>query len=302
MRQQADRRCRVDDGNDWTILQEIRMLRNTLAGGIMVVLAWGVCSGQTTQPSGTASRATTAPDAVKAEGQSPGMAALAKASAGGKYVFIFFSKENDDKTVAMRKVVDGAVAKATEKATTVAIDINSATEKEIVAKYGVAAAPMPLVLAIAPNGAITGGFPITFEEKELLDAFASPGTEKCLKALQSRKLVLLCAQNKTTTSNDAASKGAEEFKADKRFAEFTEIILVDPADAAEAKFMTQLHIAPKTGEAVTVLLAPPGSVVCTVKGKVDKEALATAVTAAASNSGCGPGGCGPGGCGPQVGK
>ena len=50
-------------------------------------------------------------------------------------------------------------------------------------------APMPLVLAIAPNGAITGGFPTRFEEEQLLGAFATPGTQKVIKSLQEGKLV-----------------------------------------------------------------------------------------------------------------
>ena len=62
---------------------------------------------------------------------------------------------------------------------------------------------MPLVLAVAPNGAVTGGFPTTFEKQQLVDAIATPSTQKCLKALQDGKLVFLCVQNGETKSNDA---------------------------------------------------------------------------------------------------
>ena len=51
---------------------------------------------------------------------------------------------------------------------------------------------MPLVLAVAPNGAITGGFPLKLTEQDVAGAFVSPGTAGCLKAMQARKLVLLC--------------------------------------------------------------------------------------------------------------
>jgi hypothetical protein len=223
------------------------------------------------------------------------MKALTQASAAGKYLFIFFSAEDDENTKAMRKVFSDAVAKTSDKASSVAVTISDPAEKEIVAKYGVEKAPMPLVLVVAPNGAVTGGFPTTFDEKALLNAFVSPGMEKCLKVLQERKLVILCAQNKSTKSNDAAMKGAQDFKADKRFAQFTEIVQIDPADAAESKFVTQLRIEPKTAEAVTALLAPPGVVVGTFKGAVNKDALVAALTAATSG-GCGSGGCAPSGC------
>ena len=245
--------------------------------------------------SATTKAADTVPAPVATEGQGDGMAALARASAAGKYIFIFFSKEDDQNTATMRKVFEGAMGKAGGKADSIAIKITDPAEKKIVDKYRVTSAPMPLVLAVAPNGAVTGGFPRQFNENTLLGAFASPGMEKCLKALQERKLVILCAQNNRTKSNDVATKCAHDFKADARFARFTEIVRVDPADATEAKFMKQLRIEPKTTEAVTAMLAPPGVVVGTFKGAVAKDALVSALIAATSG-GCGSGGCGPSGC------
>ena len=54
----------------------------------------------------------------------------------------------------------------------IAVNITDALEKAIVAKFDLSGDPMPLVLTIAPDGAITGGFPTKFEEQQLLDAFA----------------------------------------------------------------------------------------------------------------------------------
>src|SRR5208283_2699955 len=55
-------------------------------------------------------------------------------------------------------------------------------------------APMPLVLAVAPNGAVTGAIPLKLTEAQVGQAFVSPIAAQCLKAVQSRKLVLLCVQ------------------------------------------------------------------------------------------------------------
>jgi hypothetical protein len=260
--------------------------------------AAGAQAKQATPP-GAAQMPVFKPDPTPAEVQSPGMAALAKASAANKYLFVFFSKADDAGTLAMRKVFDEAMAKSAGKADTVAVRIDDPAEKEIVAKYGVAMTPMPLVLAVAPNGAVTKGLPLKFDEKALLDAFASPGMEKSLKALQDRKLVLLCVQNKSTKDAAAAMKGVQEFAADKKLAADTGIVTVvvqiDPADASEAKFLTQLKIDPKTQQAVTAFIAPPGVVLTLTKGATTKEAFMTVLKAALSGK-CGPGGCGPGGC------
>ncbi len=224
-----------------------------------------------------------------------GMEAIRKAADGKRYLFAFFWKEDDDQSIAMRQVFDQAVAKEADRADSVAVNITDESQKEIVEEYGLERAPMPLVLTLAPNGAITGGFPTSFEEKDLLKAFVSPGTAECIKPLQENKLVLLCLQNADTESNEDAMKGVRAFKEDERFAEATEVVLLDPSDSAEAKFLADLDVSPKTETAVTVLMAPPGAPIGIIEGPTTKELFGDMLAKAQA---CGPGGCGPGGCGP----
>ena len=146
------------------------------------------------------------------------------------------------------------------------------------------------------NGAITGGFPTEVDKQRLLDAFASPGTQNCMKELQEGKLVFLCVQNGNTKSNDEALKGVRDFQADSRFAQATEVVMLDPTDGAEAGFLKDLQIDPKIETAVTVFLAPPGMPVAMYEGATNKDELVATLQKA--SSACGPGGCGPGGCGP----
>jgi hypothetical protein len=228
-----------------------------------------------------------------------GMAAIEQAAQAKKYLFAFFWKKEDEQTTAMRKVFDAATSKAADRAESIALNVTSREEKAIVEKYTLDRAPMPLVLAIAPNGAITGGFPTRFEEKDLLDAFASPCTAQCMKSLQENKLVLLCVQNATTKSNDAAMQAVREFKADARFSPATEIIVLDPADKAESKFLADLKVDPKTPQAVTAFLVPPGSAIALFEGPVTKDALVSTLQAAMSGGGCSGGSCGPAGCAPK---
>lgn len=229
------------------------------------------------------------------EGSGKGMAAVKQAADAGKYLFLFCSKADDEQTLAMRTVFDKAMEKAADRAQWVVVNITDSSEKAIVAKFGLDRAPMPLALAMAPNGAITGGFPTKFEEQQLLNAFATPGTEKVMKQVQDGKLVFVCVQNGKTKSNDAAMQGIREFKADVRFASATEIVMLDPTDSAEASFLGDLKIDPKTDEAVTVFLVPPGSAIAEYKGATDKAELVSTLQKA--SSGCCPGGsCGPGGC------
>ena len=55
----------------------------------------------------------------------------------------------------MKGVFDTAMAKMTDRADAMAINIGDPAEKPIVDKFGARGAPMPVVLAIAPTGAAT---------------------------------------------------------------------------------------------------------------------------------------------------
>jgi len=217
-----------------------------------------------------------------------GLTAIDGAAKAKKYLFIFCYKSDDQQTQKMRELFDTVTKKIRKRANSTKVNIADPAEKGIVEKFKLEGAPTPLVLVLAPNGALTGGLPVKFEEKQLMEAFASPCTEKCLKALQDGNLVLLCIQNSWSNSRDVALEGVINFKADPRFSQFTQIVMLDPTDSAETNFLGQLKVDPKTSEAVTVLLTPPGTVAGKFSGQTDKAKLVAALSA--GGSGC----CGSG--------
>ena len=270
-----------------------------VTGGLVSVALTG-CGSSTAQTAGASARGATdrpktSRDLLGGSGKS--IAAIKQAADAGKYLFVFFSKTEDDQTLAMRKVFDKAMEKVADRAQWVAVNTTDPTEEAIVDRFGLSRAPMPLVLAMAPNGAITGGFPTKFEEKQLLDAFSTPGTEKVMKSLQDGKLVFVCVQNDKTKSNDAALQGVRDFKSDARFASATEIVTLDPTDKKEAGFLADLKVSPDIAEATTVFVAPPGTALGKFEGATNKDAFVEVLSKA--NTGCGPSGCGPSGCGPK---
>ena len=266
-----------------------------LVSGSFTTVALTGCGSSTAQTEGAQTREAkhqpkTSPD-DSSGGSGKGMAAIKQAAGAGKYLFVFFSKTEDDQTLAMRKVFGKAMEKVADRAQSVAVNITDASEKAVVDKYDLTRAPMPLVLAIAPNGAIMGGFPTKFEEQQLLDAFATPGSEKMVKSLQDGKMVFVCVQNDKTKSNDAAMQGIRDFKADGRFASATEVVTLDPRDKKEAVFLVDLKVSPDIAEATTVFVVPPGKAIGRFEGATNKEALVELITKASSGCCCGPGGC-----------
>ncbi|MCY2988093.1 MAG: hypothetical protein NTY19_09560 [Planctomycetota bacterium] len=232
-----------------------------------------------------------------ANGTGGGMTALDKAAQAKRYLFVFGWKEDNDQTTAMRKVFDQAMTGVADRADAVVVKVDDPDERDIVEKFQLKRAPLPLVLAVAPSGAIMGGFPTKFSEQDLINAFGTPSSEQVMKTLQDSKLVLLCVQNAKTKSNEEALQGVRDFEADSRYTGSTKVVMLDPTDSAEASFLKDLKIDPKTEQAVTVLIAPPGVPVIQVEGAVTKDVLADALQKA--SSACAGGSCGPSGCGPK---
>ncbi len=222
---------------------------------------------------------------------SAGEAALAAAGRNHQYLFLLFWKEDDEATRAVRQALNASLPQRAGKARAAAVQVRDPAEKPLVDHYAVSRSPMPLVLAVAPNGAVTGAFPLKLTAEDVARAFVSPGQESCLKVLQSRKLAVLCV---LPAAGGAVPEGVREFQADPRFGPATEVVTLRAGDVAEAAFLETLRIDPRTAVPVTVLFAPPVRQLGTFPGAVGKQQLVDKVTAP---QGCCPGGkCGPGGC------
>lgn len=227
-----------------------------------------------------------------------GINAIQEASREQKYLFIFFYKDLNSKTLEQQKVFDQAMQQFGDEARSIKVKANDPSEKPIIDKFDLKRTPMPFVLVLAPNGAVTGGFP-SFTEAQLLSSICSPGAADCLKALQDRKLVLLCLQNNQTAYNETAMQGVKEFKSDARFSEATQIVIIDPSNTTEHRFLNQLSLNTQPLQATTVLISPPADVIATYQGPVTKNQIVSDLQKASSGC-CGPGGCCPGGkCGPK---
>jgi hypothetical protein len=231
---------------------------------------------------------------------SPAQAALASARQEQKYLFILFWKESNAATQAMKQTLDAALAGRGGQASSVSVNTADPAESAVVTRFGVSRSPMPLVVAVAPNGAITGGFPLKLTDQEVSGAFVSPGTAACLTATQARKLTLLCVQPAGVRE---LPPGVREFKADAQYGPATEVVTVQAGDPAEAGFLQALKIRPASST-VTAFIAPPGSLLGTFDHTATKqqfvERLQSAQNSCCPRGKCGPGGCCPGGkCNPN---
>ncbi len=227
--------------------------------------------------------------------------AVEKAGKAEKYVYALFFRDENDQTAKARGLIESARKKISRKSEMVEINVTDPTEQDIVNKFGVSRSPTPLVLVLAPNGAIMGGFPAyqLTDDTKLVDAVGCKASEQTMKALQNKNMVALCVQNRKTADNAGAMRGVEDFLKDSKYGSTTAVVTVDPSEVEDAKFLSTLGVDVKSPVATTVLLAPPGVVVGTFPGATPKDKFVSAVNAAAApkSGGCCPPGSGKS-CGP----
>ena len=107
-------------------------------------------------------RALSATEQAGAANVSQGQAAIDRAAAAGKYIFIFFYAGQDSQTSTMKGIFDTAMAKMTDRADAIAIYAADPTEKSILDKLRpVQGSQLPPVLALAPTRGCHSRFPQT---------------------------------------------------------------------------------------------------------------------------------------------
>lgn len=214
-------------------------------------------------------------------------AAIEKATSENKHLFIFFYEDQNEKSIQLQNIFDKTMEKLGNTISSIKINSQDLSEKSIIKKFDLNRAPMPFVVVLAPNGAITGGFHF-FTEEQLAASIVSKGVAQCLKALQDRKLVFICLQNETTIDNDKALNGIADFRKDSRFEKASELVMIDPSNVQEQLFLHQLSIKIPLLEATTILISPPYEIIGIYQNSITKEKIMSDLQTATSGC-CGSG-------------
>ena len=205
--------------------------------------------------------------------------ALSLAASNGQFTFVVFYKTDGPAAQAMVGALEKGIAAKPDEATLVFVQITSPAEKKLVDKFGVSRAPMPLCLAVAPNGAVTGAFRKAPSADDVVRAFVTPTMTRCMKAMQEGKVVLVCLQNTQPAPTPAGVAGLQ---ADPHFKDRIATVSLATDDPAEADFLAQLQIDADNSEGIaTVMLAPPGVLV----GKFSPSTTADEMAAALHEAG-----------------
>jgi hypothetical protein len=215
--------------------------------------------------------------------------AIALARNSRQYLFILFYDKEDDMLKAMEDTIKTFRSTSSSKIITYKTSTVNAKESDVVEKYGVNRAPLPLLLVFAPNGAITGGFPQKVTTDQFTKSCSVPDLVlNILKPLQEGKIALVSLQNNKTKFNQESDKAVYDFSSDEKLKKFVEVIKADPEDKKNGDFLTQCKLDKTISESTVVFIIPPGSVVGVYPGKITKDTLMVALSSCKSGSSCCP--------------
>ena len=195
-----------------------------------------------------------------------------------KFTLVLFWRENSPATQEMTEALKRAVAQRSQRAEWIAINVNDPSQRAVVERYHVERAPMPMVLCIAPNGAVTGGITRQLTDAAIEKALVTPKMTEATKALQDKRIAVIHVKRDPKLALPA---GAAGFIADPAFKDRSTVINVSLDDAAEARFVKEMEFKPEElSDSMIVVLAPPGVLVGKYQGSVSTEQIASDLHAA----------------------
>lgn len=207
--------------------------------------------------------------------ESPAQQVLNQAATTGQFTFIVFYKDDSPITRQMVQTTKAGVAAREGRATFVAVQVKDPAEDAVVKKFDVGRAPMPMMMAVAPNGAITGVFSKQVKDAHIEEAIVTPTMATCMKSLQANKLIVLSLQN---SGSDTTPAFAAEMLTDPAFSNRLTLVSMDIHDPKETEFLKQLQVDPKQVQpGMSVVLAPPGVLVGKYDAAATKDQVAGAI-------------------------
>ena len=179
------------------------------------------------------------------------------------------------------------------KSNVILMNRTETANQELVTKYQLAGAPLPLILVVATNGLVARGYLLAQATPELLvKAIPSPKKADVMKALSEGKSVFMVVSSKTMKKSELVSTCQ---KACTEMENNAKIIEVDLNDQLESTFLSELNVDKNITEPKTYVINSKGQVTGNFNSDVNSTTLVA--TAKKVSGGCCPTGSGKS-CGP----
>lgn len=167
---------------------------------------------------------------------------------------------------------------------------------DLVTKFGLSGAPLPIILVVASNGIVVGGLRDADANAEaLVKLIPSPKYADVLQAINDKKSVFVVVSKKSFTDK---YKIVENCKATlPQLKNNAVIVEVDADDLKEKAFLNQIGVNAVLTSSIVVVSNPQGQISGTYYSTTDVKTLADAALKVIKSGGCCPGGSSKG-CAP----
>ena len=219
---------------------------------------------------------------------------IEKANKKGNVVFLVVTDKGNIKNQEAMTLAKNA-QKTFAKSTVLELDRGNVADYSLVKEYGLAGAPVPLILVIAKNGFVVGGAPLQgLTVDDIVQMIPTPKLEDLYASVAKGKHAIIVFSKKAFADKNETIKNSKE--AVSMLNGEAVYIEVDMDDPKEANFTNKLGIdKSQTKASITLVVNKQGQVAGTSTTIPDPQKLVTAAKTPVKG-GCGPG-CGPAGCG-----
>jgi hypothetical protein len=216
-----------------------------------------------------------------------------KANIKGNVVFLVVADGNKQMSEANQIAVNAQ--KKVKKSEVIVLDISNKSNTELVNKYRLAGAQTPIILVIATNGVVAGGFTLQATPDNLVEAIPTKKQGDALLAFSQGKSVFIVLSKKTWA--DKAQVIEECNKSCSSLKNNAVIVDVDLDDKTEDSFLQLLKPDLNTTKTNVIVFNSKGQFSEKLEAPVKSKILVASAKKNVGGGCCPPGGSNAGGCG-----
>jgi hypothetical protein len=219
---------------------------------------------------------------------------IEKANKKGQVVFLVVTEKGNTQNQTAIDLAKNA-QKSFAKSAVLELDRSNTANSELIKKYRLAGAPIPLVLVIATNGYVAGGLPSqSLTTDEIINMIPTQKEESVIQAMNEGQSVFVVFSKKSDSQNKKQIDACQS--ACSSMGNKAKTINVDIDDKNEKSFIAKFKIDNNASFPITYVINAQGQVASTFNGITEAKNLISAAQKKVSSGCCPPGSgksCGP---------
>ena len=217
-------------------------------------------------------------------------AALAAARERQAYTALYVHQGPEQRAGNLWESYEAALADDTfpDEVASAVLDLADGRQAALIDELGIEGVDAPVVLLVAPNGAITGGNAQEVDIGMIRSGLLPALDQAIILAFQRQRGVLLCIETGDAAADGPAQVGVDAAMALAVVSDGIDKVTATPETAGRAELLANLRLPAQPEQPITMLLMPPGRVAGLIHGPTERDAIFALIARAQSGGGCCP--------------